>query len=100
MLYDLTKPDSFSHLNEWMEIVRSHTGESDRIGRKMPIPVVLAGSKKDLLKGPERLVKKDAITAFMKKNTITSYHEISSKTGENVEVVFKDLVKQMLLIAQ
>jgi len=98
MLFDLTKPDSFTHLDDWMDIVRSHTGESDRIGKKTAIPVVLAGSKKDLLKGPERLVKKETLNAFMKKNAVTSYHEISSKTGENVEVVFKDLVKRMLAV--
>ena len=98
MLYDLTNPVSFTHLDEWMEIARSHTGESDRIGKKKPIPVVLAGSKKDLLKGSDRPVKKEVLNAFMKKHGITSYHEISSRTGENVEVVFKDLVKLMLAV--
>ncbi|MEX2682284.1 MAG: Rab family GTPase [Candidatus Sigynarchaeota archaeon] len=96
LLFDLNRPDSFKGLDEWMEIVRANTGESDKLGTKKPIPVVLAGTKKDLCKGDARLIKKESIDAFMKKHGISSYHEISSKTGENVETVFMDLVKQML----
>ncbi len=96
LLFDLNWPESFKELDDWMEIVRDNTGESDRLGKKQPIPVVLAGTKKDLCKGGERPIKKGLIDAFMKKHGITSYHEISSKTGENVESVFRDLVAQML----
>ncbi|NMC05995.1 MAG: GTP-binding protein [Candidatus Lokiarchaeota archaeon] len=96
LLYDLNQPESFKDLDSWMEIVRTNTGEGDRLGKKKPIPVVLAGSKKDLCKGNVRPVKKEMIDAFMKKHDITSYHEISSKTGENVETVFSDLVSRML----
>jgi len=97
LLYDLTTPESFEQLDDWITIIRSHTGEADQEGAKKPIPVVLAGSKKDLLKGKkQRPVAKDDVTAFMEKHGITSFHEISSKTGENVEQVFKDLVTQML----
>ncbi|MBN2150370.1 MAG: GTP-binding protein [Candidatus Lokiarchaeota archaeon] len=96
LLYDLSSPESFKDLDAWMEIVRANTGEGDRLGRKQPIPVVLAGTKKDLCKGDARPVEKGTIDAFMNKHGITSYHEISSKTGENVETVFADLVSRML----
>jgi small GTP-binding protein len=96
LLYDLNRPESFKDLDDWMDVVRKNTGEADRLGTKKPIPIVLAGTKKDLCKGNIRPVKKETIDAFMKKHNITSYHEISSKTGENVEVVFKDLVTRML----
>ena len=97
LLYDLTSPESFDHLDEWMEIIRSNTGEADQEGTKKDIPVVLAGSKKDLLDDEEqRPVNDDAVKIFMENYGITSYHEISSKTGENVEDVFNDLVNQML----
>nr|MDO8086494.1 Rab family GTPase [Candidatus Sigynarchaeum springense] len=96
LLFDLNWPDSFKGLDEWMEIIRANTGEGDKLGTRQPIPVVLAGTKKDLCKDAGRPVKKERIDAFMKKHGITSYHEISSKTGENVEQVFADLVKQML----
>jgi small GTP-binding protein len=98
LLFDLNWPESFKDLDAWMEIVRANTGEGDRLGRKKPIPIVLAGTKKDLCKGNVRPIKKETIEAFMKKHGITSYHEISSKTGENVETVFMDLVMRMLAV--
>ena len=97
LLYDLTNPESFGHLDDWISIIRSNTGEADQLGAKKSIPVVLAGTKKDLIKGKkQRPVSMDDVTAFMEKHEITSYHDISSKTGENVEAVFKDLVTEML----
>lgn len=95
LLHDLTDPDTFTKLDDWIRIVRSNTGDLVAGGEKHPVPVLLAGAKKDLVHGP-RSVPREQIDAFMKKHGITAYFEISSKTGENVEDVFSILVKAML----
>ena len=65
-------------------------------GELKQIPIVFIGAKKDLLGDGERAIKQEYIDEFMENYGITSYFEISNKTGENVEESFVDLVKQMI----
>lgn len=100
LVYDLTDPESFFGLNEWMDIIRQNTGEEDEDGKKVPIPIVFVGAKKDLLERDERPIKQEYIDEFMENYGIKGYFEISSKTGENIEKSFVDLVKQMIKLSE
>ncbi|MFX0098761.1 MAG: Rab family GTPase [Candidatus Hodarchaeota archaeon] len=96
LVYDLTDPESFFGLNEWMDIIRQNTGEQNDKGEPVNIPIVFIGAKKDLLKDGERPIKQEYIDEFMENYDIKTYFEISNKTGENVEESFVELVKHMI----
>ena len=79
-LYDITNVRSIDHLPDWTQIVRENAGD---------IPIMLIGSKKDLDEF-RTIPREDGILATKKYN-LTSFIELSSKTGENVEKAFKDM---------
>jgi small GTP-binding protein len=79
-LYDITNVRSIDHLPDWTQIVRENAGD---------IPIMLIGSKKDLDEF-RTIPREDGILAARKYN-LTSFIELSSKTGENVERAFKEM---------
>ncbi len=79
-LYDITNVRSIDHLPDWTQIVRENAGD---------IPIMLIGSKKDLDEF-RTIPREDGILAA-KKYDLTSFIELSSKTGENVERAFKEM---------
>jgi len=81
-LYDITNPMSLEHLPEWTQIVRENAGD---------IPILLIGSKKDL--DEFRAVPREDGILAAKKYNLTSFIELSSKTGENVEKAFDVLTE-------
>ena len=54
----------------------------------------MVGSKLDLEE--LRICKKDEALDLMELNKLNKYFECSSKTGENVEAIFKVLLKDIL----
>jgi len=79
-LYDITNVRSIDHLPDCNQIVRENAGD---------IPIMLIGSKKDLDEF-RTIPREDGILAARKYN-LTSFIELSSKTGENVERAFKEM---------
>ncbi|MHA1340002.1 MAG: Rab family GTPase [Promethearchaeota archaeon] len=88
LFFDLMRPNTFHELGEWIEIIRKNTDN---------IPIILLGSKYDLLKDPSDLsVSTDEILNFMKAYNINGYLNTSSKTGLNVKEAFEKLTLLML----
>jgi len=83
-LYDITNVRSIDHLPDWTQIVRENAGD---------IPIMLIGSKKDLDEF-RTIPREDGILAA-KKYDLTSFIELSSKTGENVESAFKVMTETL-----
>ena len=83
-LYDITNVRSIDHLPDWTNIVRENAGD---------IPIMLIGSKKDLDEF-RTIPREDGILAA-KKYDLTSFIELSSKTGENVESAFKVMTETL-----
>ena len=77
-LYDITNQVSLDHLPDWTQIIRENAGD---------IPIMLIGSKVDL--NEFRAVLRDDGILAAKKYNLSSFVELSSKTGENVEKAFK-----------
>ena len=73
-LYDITNRLSLDHLPDWTQIIREHAGD---------IPIMLIGSKVDLKEF--RAVSRDEGILAAKKYNLSSFIELSSKTGQNVE---------------
>jgi GTPase SAR1 family protein len=65
------------NLPEWVEIIRKNAGN---------IPMVLVGTKVDL--DDKRTVKREEGESFSRKNGLSGYYDVSSKSGLNVDTVF------------
>jgi small GTP-binding protein len=80
LLYDVSNPTSFSHLGEWIDVIRNCMGS---------IPVLLIGAKSDLESNvPERKVKD-----FVKEKKLSGYMKVSAKLNTNVEAVFQKITE-------
>ncbi len=83
-LYDITNRLSLDHLPDWTQIIREHAGD---------IPIMLIGSKVDL-KEFRAVTREEGILAA-KKYSLSTFIELSSKTGQNVEKSF-DVITEIL----
>ncbi len=79
-LYDITNRLSLDHLPDWTQIIREHAGD---------IPIMLIGSKVDLEE--YRAVPREEGILAAKKYNLSTFIELSSKTGANVEKSFDDI---------
>jgi small GTP-binding protein len=85
IIFDITNSQSLEHLVHWIKILREQAGE---------VPIMLVGSKLDLEEFRE-LNRAEGID-IAKKYNLSSYSEISTKTGQNVEKTFEVLTKILL----
>ncbi len=84
-MYDITSPRSLLHLGDWLQVVRQRTTN---------LPILVAGTKLDL--EPQRVVKQEEAIAVAGKFNLPEVMEVSSKTGENVTIIF-DLITKMMI---
>ena len=84
-MFDLTNYESLIALNDWLP----EFGKTVRY-----VPLIIVGGKLDLEQ--QRVWKKDKVLDIMKSYKFLKYIECSSKTGENVELVFRVLVSKIL----
>jgi small GTP-binding protein len=80
IVYDLTNLQSYESLTQWIDDVLYYCSSDSK--------VIISGSKVDL--NHIRAIGYSDVHTFCKNNTIP-YIETSSKTGENVETLFKKL---------
>jgi len=89
-MFDLTRYDTFKNIKNWTEVIKECVDEQEN-----PLPMVLVGGKSDLA-----FIK--AVESFYGKKLaednpfFISYVECSSKTGENVDLIFETIAKAML----
>ena len=83
-LYDITKSITLDHLPDWTQIIREHSGD---------IPIMLVGSKLDLEEF--RAVPRDEGITSAKKYNLSTFVELSSKTGQNVEKAFEVMTETL-----
>lgn len=89
LMFDTTNQESLDKGKEWLEIFQSTV--KNEISN---VPILLVGSKLDLTK--ERIVLAKEALNFINNYKLEEYLECSSKTGENVEVIFMKLVDYIL----
>ena len=85
LMYDLTNQTSFDNLLEWLAIARKNDKNC---------PLLLIGAKNDLKDSIE--VDDESAFEFVKKYNLNGFFDVSSKTGYNIDKVFKTLTKTVL----
>ena len=84
--FDLTNPETFETLSEWIDLIRSKVSD---------IPIILIGTKSDLVEF--RKVPREVVEEKVKEWNLAGYIESSSKSGDNIGYIFGLLSQEMLL---
>ena len=86
LLFDVTRSQTLDNISEWTNIVHQKSGD---------IPIMLVGAKIDL-GDDQRVVPREHGIDVAEKNYMSSFGEISSKTGKNVNKTFEVLTELAL----
>mmetsp|Transcript_47763 Transcript_47763/g.55248 ORF Transcript_47763/g.55248 Transcript_47763/m.55248 type:complete len:219 (+) Transcript_47763:44-700(+) len=81
LVYDITKPSSFEHLEKWLNKLKQNADPN--------ITTLLVGNKCDL--GELRAVNKDDAAEYAKKNNL-AFLETSALDSTNVDLAFQNLI--------
>ena len=84
-LFDLTRPQSFFHLQFWLDLLQPKEG----------VLRVLVGAKQDLLQTNTPSVENTLIEDFCCENKMAAYFPCSSLTGDNCEAIFDFIVQEV-----
>ncbi len=85
LLFDLTRPSSLRRIDQWVNICRQNNPD---------IPIIFIGTKLDLIEAIT--IDDEFALKFVEKYDFFNYLKISSKTGENVNLAFKLLAKELV----
>ena len=82
IVFDLTKFDSLNGAESWYDDIQEKSSTT--------VPVILVGNKCDLI--DERQISKEQIESLAKEIGAAAYVEVSAKSGENVNQIFRKVV--------
>ena len=85
IIFDITKFKTVDQMYNWIQIIREKAGD---------IPIMLIGNKLDL--EDSRELKREKGIEIAKEFNLSSYSEISTKTGQNVEKIFEALTESVI----
>jgi small GTP-binding protein len=85
LMFDLTRPSTLNNLEEWVNICRTTNPK---------LPILFLGTKVDLvdLSG----VPNEYVDELKEKFKLFDFLKISSKTGENIDLAFELLTREVL----
>jgi len=90
-MYDITRFTTFKNLNEWLDLYQKVNEEKEQ-----NVPAILVGSKIDLEE--YRAVTREDGENMKRRWDLLDFIECSSKTGQNVEEVFRKITKIMMFL--
>lgn len=88
-MFDLTRMGSLAEMGDWISFF--HEGLE---GRERELPIFMVGGKSDLV--DKRSVTEEYACDLCEKHNLIDYIEVSSKTGENVDELIKDIAREMM----
>ena len=91
-MFDITRVSSLNNLPKWLDVFYEGTKDSNQI-----VPISLVGGKLDL--HDRRSVYSSDAVAMANNYELQDYIECSAKTGENVELIFYKIARQLTEIA-
>ena len=91
-MFDITRYTSLRNFKDWIEIFKMGYKTDNH-----QMPVLMVGSKLDL--EYKRAVSREEAFDLAKKNNLFGYLECSAKSGENVEDIFQEISRLMMIKA-
>jgi GTPase SAR1 family protein len=86
-MFDLTRTSTFDNLKGWLHDITVTINREN-------VQIILIGTKSDLEN--DREITANMIRQFMEENDITSYHDISCKTGDGIDGLRFTLEKHLV----
>ena len=90
-MYDISRFTSLTNLDEWLTILKNVPDEEEH-----NFPILLVGGKSDLEIEGKRAIESEYAQLFGKNHGLFEFMECSSKTGENVELIFQTISLRMM----
>lgn len=90
-MFDTTRYSSIRDIDDWLAIFEYFGSESEK---KAKIPIIMVGGKNDLV--DKKSIETEEAMELANKYGLSGYFECSSKTGENVEEIFKYIAHKMI----
>lgn len=87
-MFDITRRSSLRNFDDWLKIFKEGTEDM-----KFDVPIIMIGGKLDL-HDRRSVLSKDAVD-IAKTYNLLDYIECSSKTGENIELIFYKLALEL-----
>lgn len=88
LVFNLTRlPTTFNLETSWLPLVRKENPD---------LPVILVGTKKDLVSPSLPMIDPTIPTNFVKEHHLQGYVEVSAETGENVEKAFNLILNAII----
>ena len=91
LVFDSTAEHTFKNCEHWLEEIRTNSSSD--------VSIYLAGNQYDLIEsGAETpVISNEDIMAMVSKSNLTGYLETSAKTGLNVEQLFFNVAKELIV---
>ena len=91
LVFDMTARHTFDHCTHWLEEIKQNSSND--------VAIFLAGNQIDLIENrvENSEVSKEEALELVKKNNLCSFIETSAKSGINVEQLFFNSAKELIL---
>ena len=97
LVYDITRPATFTSATSWLSDLRAHADPNIAIGLlprwEVGLMVVLVGNKADL--SQDRKVTTEEARQWAKENDVSVCVESSAKSGDGVEDAFQRVAEEV-----
>ncbi|MHA2475259.1 MAG: Rab family GTPase [Promethearchaeota archaeon] len=84
IVFSHTDEESFSHILEWHEDIKSYTGD---------LPIILFGNKTDLIN--ENQLNDEEVEKLVEERNFLGYYKTSAKTGQGVFQAFQAIIRNL-----